>query len=132
MSMISSQVSGYIKKALMRFAKEENAEVLSIQILITERRGSNPAYAVMKDYSPVRGIKIKDILGGLDLMGFGKKANTWLNNYFEKIRGEYKMDGSNCSLIIVPLDEHAKKLNVYIYRDDKPIKQTSVEDVFST
>lgn len=142
--MVKDHVEKTMKKALVKFAKDEKTEPNKVAFFIhTKPNEADPSLAPKYFYS-VNGKtktdengKLKDlrftqdILGKkFDLLGTEALANQFLQSYFKTFCSEMEVEPKSLYIMITASDMEAKKLKLAAYKGAEVLQELKLEDIF--
>ena len=131
------QTKKIMRKAILSYSKEQNAEAKDTQIRIYSQEGE-PKYEILKDFKdndPVTELTLKQLMlvPKADFTGKGLQAmliEPHIKNILIKLSRWEKLELDNTSVVIATNDNEGTDLRLILCKNKKPMKLVSFEKLF--
>jgi hypothetical protein len=127
----SKETKRVMKKALLRFSKENGISPIDNQLLICGGEGGMPFYKYMKKYKPLKNLTFNEILGVIfDFKSREALATPFMQNAILRLSEEKDINPQDIQIMIFTDTDECKNVSLYAYSNGKKIKPVSFEWLF--
>ena len=129
--LATNETKRVMKKALLRFSKENGIAPTDNQLLICGGEGGTPFYKYMKNYKPVNQLTFNDILGvTFDFKSREALATPFMQNAILRLSEEKEIKPQDIQIMIFTETDECKSVSLYAYNNGKKIQPVSFEWLF--
>ena len=129
--LITKETKSVMKRALLRFSKNNGISAPDNQLLICGGEEGLPSYKYMRNYKPENDLTFNEILGvTFDFKSREALATPFMQNAIMRLSEEKSISPTDIQIMIFTNSEKCKDINLFAYSNGKKIQPVSFEWLF--
>ena len=129
--LITKETKSVMKKALLRFSKNNGISATDNQLLICGGEEGVPSYKYMRNYKPENTLSFNEILGvTFDFKSREALATPFMQNAIMRLSEEKSISPTDIQIMIFTKSEKCRDINLFAYTNGKKIQPVTFEWLF--
>jgi hypothetical protein len=127
-----SETKSVFKKALVNFAKKNEIDCKSNQLLIRSNKEGDPYYTYCIDFAEQKRVTFNEVLGvKIDFKNRESVASPFISKTIMRLSEEHKCENDDVKIYACTFDDTAKDVFLFGYIKNQKIGQISFDWLFS-